>query len=180
MTTPARPARVRDRPQVRALRTLMRAQAKLVELHSGYLSARLGLLMTEFDMIAALGNTQGLRMGELAVAMITSPGNVTRVAQSLQKRGLVERHRSEISDREVIARLTPAGEAFFNEHFLVAVEFNCSLFDSALATPEQEQLATLLSKLLEGVQAASVVDPAVPARPSEGPRQPKKTRKRTR
>jgi DNA-binding MarR family transcriptional regulator len=144
----------------------MRTQAKLVEMHSRYLSARLGLLMTEFDMIAALGNTQGLRMGELAVAMITSPGNVTRVAQSLQKRGLVERHRSEVSDREVIARLTPAGEAFFKEHFLEAVEFNCSLFDSALATAEQEQLATLLGKLLERVQAPSADGLATPGQPS--------------
>jgi DNA-binding MarR family transcriptional regulator len=90
---------VRDWPQIRALRLLLRAQARLVEEHRRHLEAKHALLMTEFDMIAALGNTKGLRMGELASAMITSPGNVTRVAQALEKRGLVARERAPNSDR---------------------------------------------------------------------------------
>src|SRR4051812_40809572 len=107
---------VREWPQIRALRLLLRAHARVVETHRRYLEATHGLLMTEFDMIAALGNTKGLRMGELAGAMITSPGNVTRVAQALEKRGLVERKRSPHSDREVLARLTRAGEEFFRKN----------------------------------------------------------------
>jgi DNA-binding MarR family transcriptional regulator len=88
-------------------------RARVVETHRRYLEATHGLLMTEFDMIAALGNTKGLRMGELADAMITSPGNITRVAQALEKRGVVERKRSPRSDRDVLARLTRAGGGIF-------------------------------------------------------------------
>src|SRR5688500_461278 len=94
---------VRDRPQVKAIRLLLRTNARLVEAHRRHLGERYDLLMTEFDMIAALGNTDGLNMGQLAAGMITTPANVTRVAQALEKRGLIERKRAAHSDREVIA-----------------------------------------------------------------------------
>ena len=146
--TPTARGPVRDWPQIRALRLLMRAQARIVEDHRRYLGEKHGLLMTEFDMIAALGNTQGLRMGELAGAMITSPANVTRVAQALEERRLVERKRAPHSDREVLARLTPAGEDFFRKHFLGVATFSSDYMDGALSTAEQKQLADLLGKLL--------------------------------
>jgi DNA-binding MarR family transcriptional regulator len=139
---------VRNRPQVRALRLLLRAHARVVADHRHHIEEKHGLLLTEFDMVAALGNTQGLRMGELAGALITSQGNVTRVAQALEKRGLVERRRAEHSDREVVARLTPAGEEFFRKHFLAVVAFTSDYMDRALSTAEQKQLADLLGKLL--------------------------------
>ena len=103
-------------------------------------------------MIAALGNTKGLRMGELANAMVTSPANVTRVAQALQKRGLVERKRAEHSDREVIACLTPAGDKFFHQHFIEVASFTRALMDSALSVAELKQLAALLGKLHENLR----------------------------
>jgi MarR family 2-MHQ and catechol resistance regulon transcriptional repressor len=139
---------VRERPQIRALRLLLRAQARVLDDHRRHVEVTHGLLMTEFDMIAALGNTEGLRMGELANAMITTPGNVTRVAQALEKRGLVERKRSPHSDREVLARLTPTGNEFFRKHFLGVVAFTSAYMDAALSTAEQQQLAGLLTKLL--------------------------------
>ena len=146
--SPSERGPVRGWPQIRALRALMRAQARVVEEHRRYLGDTHGLLMTEFDMIAALGNTKGLRMGELAAAMITTPGNVTRVAQALEKRGLVERKRSPHSDREVLACLTPAGNEFFRKHFLGVAAFSSALLDRALTTAEQRQLADLLGKLI--------------------------------
>jgi DNA-binding MarR family transcriptional regulator len=129
----------------------LRAHARVIEDHRRYIGDEHDLLMTEFDMIAALGNTGGLRMGDLASAMITSPGNVTRVAQALEKRRLVERNRAPHSDREVLARLTEAGEAFFRKHFLAVARFSSDYMDSALSTAEQKQLAELLSKLLDRV-----------------------------
>jgi DNA-binding MarR family transcriptional regulator len=144
---------VREWPQIRALRLLLRAHAHVVEEHRRFLEDTHGLLMTEFDMIAALGNTKGLRMGELAGAMITSPGNVTRVAQALEKRGLVERKRSPHSDREVLAKLTAAGDEFFRKHFVGVATFSSNYMDGALSRAEQKQLAELMGKLLEAGKA---------------------------
>ncbi len=145
--TQAAPAPVRDWPQIRAFKTLLRAHARLQEEHRRHLGERFDLVISEFDMIAALGNTSGLRMRDLAEKMITSPGNVTRVAQALEKRGLVERKRADHSDREVIARLTAAGQEFFRKHFLEVASFTSGLLDSALTVAEQTQLTTLLGKL---------------------------------
>jgi DNA-binding MarR family transcriptional regulator len=152
MAKQASPAHVKDWPQIRAFRSLLRAESKLAEEHRRYLAERHDLLLTEFDMIAALGNTHGLRMSDLADAMITSPANVTRVAQSLQKRGLVERARADHSDREVIARLTPLGEEFFRKHFLDVASFSRSLIDGGLSVAEQTQLTALLDKLNDGLR----------------------------
>jgi DNA-binding MarR family transcriptional regulator len=138
---------VRDLPQIRALRTLLRASARLNEVHRKHLTAQYDMVLTEFDMIAALGNTAGLNMGQLASAMITTPANVTRVAQALEKRDLIERKRAPHSDREVLARLTPAGEAFFKAHFMRVVDFTCNVMDKGLSTRELKQLADLLAKL---------------------------------
>lgn len=157
-------APVRDWPQIRAFRTLLRANARVVEAHRVYLTTRHGMVITEFDMIAALGNTRGLRMGELAEKMVTSPGNVTRVAQALQKRGLVERSRAEHSDREVIARLTPAGEKFFRDHFLEVAAFTSALMESALSAAELKQLAGLLAKLSDNLDRTAAPAPEPPAR----------------
>ena len=138
---------VKDWPQIRAFRMLLRAHARLSEEHRHRIGALDGLVISEFDMIAALGNTSGLRMRELAEKMITTPGNVTRVAQALEHRGLVVRQRAEHSDREVIAKLTPAGERHFYEHFLEIASFTRGLFDSVLTVEETKQLARLLDKL---------------------------------
>jgi DNA-binding MarR family transcriptional regulator len=159
---------VKEWPQIRAFRALLRVHARLLEEHRRYLSERHGLLLSEFDMIAGLGNTKGLRMGELASAMITSAANVTRVAQALEKRGLVERGRADHSDREVIARLTPAGEAFFREHFLAIASFSRGLMDSGLTVAEQKHLGELLGKLNDHLEA-----------PSEPPPSTRRDRKKT-
>jgi MarR family transcriptional regulator, 2-MHQ and catechol-resistance regulon repressor len=143
----ARKGPVREWPQIKAMRLLFRASARLDEAHRRYLGEKHDLLVSEFDMIAALGNTEGLNMGQLASAMITTPANVTRVAQALEKRGLVERRRAPHSDREVLARLTPAGDAFFRDHFIEVVGFASDLMDRGLSSNEQKQLGELLGKL---------------------------------
>lgn len=140
---------VRDWPAIRAFRRLLRAQARVVELHREFLSAEHGLSLGEFDMIAELGNTEGLRMGDLARKMITSPANVTRLATRLESRGLVLRRRAKASDREVVAALTEAGEAFFADHFRDVVGFTREVMTSALDPAELETLAVLCERVFD-------------------------------
>jgi DNA-binding MarR family transcriptional regulator len=149
---PRRATPVREWPEVRAFRLLLRATARLTEEHRRYFAARLDLSLIEFDMIAALGNTQGSIMSDLAEAMITSPANVTRVAQAMERRGLVERRRAAHSDREVVCRLTAAGEARFREYFFVGANFTADLLSSALDGNELRTLAALLDKLVRDVR----------------------------
>jgi DNA-binding MarR family transcriptional regulator len=105
------------------------------------------LNLTQLDLLLALGNTEGMRMGDLATALITSPANVTRLCASMEERGFVQRRRSEESDRVVVARLTPEGEAAFQELFPRAARFTQSTIASVLDDEECAQLSTLLEKL---------------------------------
>jgi DNA-binding MarR family transcriptional regulator len=138
---------VRGWPQVRVFRELLRADAWVVQHTRAFVERQTGLTMTEFDMLAELGNQAGIRMSDLATKMVVSAANVTRVAQSLAAKGLVVRERAAHSDREVLARLTPEGERMFRLHFPQATEFMASLIDSQLTPGEQEQLGELLGKM---------------------------------
>jgi len=126
-------------------RAVFRAHALIHDAHKRFL-ARHALSVTEFDMIAALGNTNGMRMKDLAAGMITTPSNVTRVCQNLVKRGLVERHRSDASDREVVARLTPEGERAFEAYFPEAVSFTTGLIDKLVSPEDQRQVGDILDR----------------------------------
>ena len=128
------------------------SNALLRDLHKDPLAA-LGLTLSEFDLVAALGNTNGLRMTDIAAHMISSASNVTRLCAVLENRGLVVRKRSRESDREVLARLTPAGQKLFARTFPKISNVTRQIMDSGLTVSEQEQLTGLLTKLMDNVTA---------------------------
>jgi DNA-binding MarR family transcriptional regulator len=140
----------KNAPGIRVLRTLLRAERALLGCHR-WIEEELPL--PEFDMLATLGNTDGLRMNELAQRMITSPANVTRVARALEARGLVERARSAESGREVICRLTRKGEQLFAELYPRAARYTIEVVDEILSRHEQATLERLLERLANGVPA---------------------------
>jgi len=145
-------------PQIRMLRALSIAAEAFRESHRVFLEEGFGLSLSDFDVIATLGNTQGMRMKDIAAHMMTSSSasNVTRVCTGLEKKGLVERQRSPESDREVLARLTPKGQALFEEIFLRVAHFTRAFADSALpTTSDQEQVTELLRRFIDNAKAAN-------------------------
>lgn len=162
MTAFTYPGPPKSWPQIMVLRRLWRAAALLKDLHQPHFE-KLGLPMLEFDMLAALGNTKGLRMKDLAQAMITSAPNVTRVCAVMEAKGLVQRRRSETSDREVLASLTPAGERLFEDVFAPTVNYSANILDTGLSRGELETLAALLEKLVATTRAPEAGAPPAPA-----------------
>ncbi len=138
----------RNSRPITLLRTLVRAY-QTTKGHDSSLVAKLGISASEFDIIATLGNTDGLRMCDLASKTLMSAPNITRVVKKLEESRLVERTRAVTSDREVLARLTPAGERVFDESYPVVVDGVRAFFDAHLDADEQEQLIELLQKLLD-------------------------------
>lgn len=138
-------------PELQVLRRVWLAGALFRDLHAAHFD-QLGMPMVEFDMLSTLGNTEGRRMKDLAASMITTPSNVTRVCAVMEEKGLVERRRSTESDREVIAKLTPKGEALFHEAFPKTVNFSARMMDTGLSRDEQQTLAALLDKLLKQIR----------------------------
>ena len=142
----------RKRSQIRCLRAIMRANAALRDAHKDFMQ-ELGTNLTEFDFLAALGNTNGLRMKDLAHAMITTPSNVTRVCATMEKKGLAVRERSAESDREVIARLTEEGQQRFEELFPRIAHYTTSLMDEVIGADQQRAVADALEQLVAELTA---------------------------
>ncbi len=75
--------------------------------------APLNVSMAEYSVLALLGEAgpQGMRMSELARRRLMTTGGFTRLADRLERRGLIERHRSPDDGRSVEAALTDDGRA---------------------------------------------------------------------
>jgi DNA-binding MarR family transcriptional regulator len=96
----------------------LRTHADLTRRLDADLRARAGLGLAEYDVLVTLANgpAEGLRMGELARAVVLSPSGVTRLVARLEREGLVARRaanarvvRASLTEdgRRVLVRATP-------------------------------------------------------------------------
>jgi MarR family transcriptional regulator, 2-MHQ and catechol-resistance regulon repressor len=109
--------------------------------------ASYGLHPSEFDVLVHLGVEQPQKMTELAERTLLTKSNCTRVMKCLEAKGIARRARCPDSDREVLASLTPAGEALFRQVYPRHLGHLQRLYDSRLEEREQEQLIVLLNRL---------------------------------
>jgi MarR family 2-MHQ and catechol resistance regulon transcriptional repressor len=109
--------------------------------------ASYGLHPSEFDVLVQLGVEQPQKMRELAGKTLSTKSNCTRVMKALEAKGLARRERCPESDREVLAWLTPEGEALFERIYPVQYEYLKALYGSRLDEREQEHLIVLLNRL---------------------------------
>src|SRR5438093_605035 len=82
----------------------------------------LGLTSPQFDVIATLGDTQGMPCRELSEKTLVTKGTLTGVLDRLEKKGLIERVPSREDRRCTLIRLTPKGDARFREVFPAHIE----------------------------------------------------------
>jgi len=99
------PAAQRCRDVLVALRRIIRA----VDRHSGYLAQRYQLTGPQLYVLQVLGGEAELTAGALAKASSMSQATMTGILQRLERRGLVQRRRSETDKRSVLICLTDAG-----------------------------------------------------------------------
>lgn len=136
----------RNTPAITILRNVHRASQALLD-HVAPLLAASGLPASEIDAIFTLGNTKGLRMSDIAARMLTTAPNVTRVIKNLEIKGLVIRTPNPKSDRETIAKLTPAGKAVFAQYYPLAYHTTRDQLDACLTETQQQELIRLLEKI---------------------------------
>lgn len=83
----------------------------------------LGLTPAQFDIVATLGNTDGMSCKELGEKTLITKGTMTGVLDRLVEKGLLTRHDSARDGRSWITKLTPKGEALFDEVFPAHARF---------------------------------------------------------
>jgi DNA-binding MarR family transcriptional regulator len=138
-----------SRPRREAWFGLLRTHADITRQIDAALRARADLTLGEYDVLVQLsyGPADGMRMSELARAVVLSPSGLTRRVARLEQQGLVER----ISEnaRIVRSRLTRAGRAALARGAPVNLEVVQDLFLERLDEDEAAMLAALWARLAE-------------------------------
>jgi MarR family transcriptional regulator, 2-MHQ and catechol-resistance regulon repressor len=89
----------------------------------------LGYTAPQFDIIATLGNTDGMTFKELGKKTLITKGTLTGVVDRLEAKGLVKRIAVAEDARKTIVRLTSKGEKEFIRVFPAHLEYCRVVFD---------------------------------------------------
>jgi len=111
--------------------------------------APLNVSMAEYSVLALLGEAgpKGMRMSDLAERRLMSSGGFTRLAERLEKRGLIERRRSAVDGRSVEAVLTRDGRTLLRRAWRQHRSDLRALFFSRLDDDDLRCLAAIWSRL---------------------------------
>lgn len=116
----------------------------------------LQLTPSQFDVIATLGDTEGLTCAELSAATLVTKGTLTGVLDRLAAKGLIRRMPVAADRRSTRIRLTEKGDRLFQKTFAAHIAFIRPYFERALTKAEADQLRTLLLRLRQSFQEAPV------------------------
>lgn len=132
-------------PFLKTMRELVRTYQAFYN-YDETLIRQYNLTHSQFDVIATLGNTVGLSMGEIGEKTLITKGTLTGVIDRLEKKNLVLREVPSDNRRTVIVKLTPEGEATFERVFPQHIAQLKQRFEQ-LEPSELELLRVLLNRL---------------------------------
>lgn len=116
------------------------------EAHSGSHIKEMDLTMTQFDIVATLGNQPPMTCKELGDKTLVSKGTMTGVLERLEAKGLIEKFVNDEDGRSYRIGLTKAGDKLFKKVFPEHVEYLSKAFGK-LSKKELEQAVTVLQNV---------------------------------
>jgi MarR family 2-MHQ and catechol resistance regulon transcriptional repressor len=131
------------------------------ERYSGESVRQYGLTHAQFDIIATLGNTDGMSYKELGERTLITKGTLTGVIERLEQKGIVLRERSSDDKRSFHVRLSDAGDAVFREVFPKVIAHGKQLF-AQYSDTEFDELNGALTRLRERIGQAGRPLPLLP------------------
>lgn len=140
-----------DEPYLKVLRPLVEAFYAFLSKDDRHIRS-LGLTLSQFDVIATLGDTQGMTCKQLSEETLVTKGTLTGVLDRLEEKGLIERVFSEEDRRVTMVRLTRQGEKKFKEVFPAHIYYIKPFFERALSPAEMKTLRGLLLRLKESFE----------------------------
>jgi DNA-binding MarR family transcriptional regulator len=109
---------------------------------------KLGLTHSQFDIIATLGNTEGMTFKQLGEMTLITKGTLTGVVDRLVAKELVRRIASPQDGRCQIVQLTDRGNALFDRVFPASITHLGKVFGCMPASELRKAQGTL-SRLTE-------------------------------
>lgn len=103
----------------------------------------MGLTMTQFDILATLGNQPPMTCKELGQKTLILKGTMTGVLERMEAKGLIERIPNEEDGRSYRIGLTKSGDKLFKKAFPEHLQYLGKVF-SKLSGKEIEQAVNAL------------------------------------
>ncbi|MFC7420903.1 MarR family winged helix-turn-helix transcriptional regulator [Iodobacter arcticus] len=116
------------------IRELVRCYQAFEQLSNRHIRA-MDLTPAQFDIIATLGNTQGMSCRELGEKTLITKGTLTGVLDRLETRGIINRETISEDRRSFRVYLSPKGEVLFENTFTRHLEYIRPFFSDL---PEQK------------------------------------------
>ena len=138
-------------PYLKLIRPLVEAYLAFWRVDSRHIKS-LRLTPSQFDVIATLGDTDGMTCSELSAKTLVTKGTLTGVLDRLLSRGLIRRDAIKDDRRYIKISLTEKGDALFRKTFAVHINFLRPFFERALSSKEVEQVRMLLLRLRDSFQ----------------------------
>ena len=127
------------------MRELVRAYQAFAN-YSAKHTRKLDLTPSQFDVIATLGNTDGMNMSDLAEKTLVTKGTLTGIIDRLEKKSIVARIVPPENRRSFTIVLTPEGEKVFNTVFPAHIAYLKERFNR-LSPQELEKTRQALETL---------------------------------
>ena len=108
-------------------------KTKQIEQRPRHFGTNFVLYPSEIHTIEAIGRNAGVNITDLAGIQGVTKGAVSQLIQKLVKKGMVVRMKDEMSDREVLLKLSPTGMIAFKSH----EDFHSNLFSDLVKIIEQ-------------------------------------------
>lgn len=131
---------------LRIIRPLVEAYLGFVRESDRHIRS-MGLTPGQFDVIATLGDTEGMSCRELSRRTLVTKGTLTGLLDRLLLKGLITEEISPTDRRSRIIRLSANGEKVFNKTFYAQIDHLDPFFERALTGEEMERLRALLLKI---------------------------------
>jgi DNA-binding MarR family transcriptional regulator len=141
---------VEENVGVEAWAGLLRAHAAVVGRLEREMQQERGLPLSWYDVLLSLFRAPppGLRMQDLAEAVVLSRTRVSRVVDEMEGAGLVERRPNPADGRSTIVVITTKGRRQFRGAAPVYLQGIAQHFSALLTTEELECVATALGKVV--------------------------------
>ena len=145
---------LKDDPYLKVLRPLVEAYLAFWRVDGRHIRS-MRLTPSQFDVIATLGDTDGMTCSELSSKTLVTKGTLTGVLDRLVAKGLIRRDEVKGDRRRTHIRLTDKGDALFQKTFAAHIAFIRPFFERALNRKDAETVRMLLLRLRDSFQQKS-------------------------
>ena len=142
---------LQDDPYLKVLRPLVETYLAFWRIDIRHIKS-LRLTPSQFDVIATLGDTEGMTCSELSAHTLVTKGTLTGVLDRLVAKSLIRRDEMKGDRRCTKISLTVKGDALFRKTFAAHLAFLRPFFERALSPKEVDQARALLLRLRDSFQ----------------------------